>query len=58
MGIYINNKVIMQKEKEDRDNRSKANMMLQIAEKELKIQKLQSQNASMMLEIAMLKGGK
>lgn len=57
MGVYINNKVIMKIEKEKQDQMTKANMLLQLAEKEMKIQKLQGQNSTIMLEIAMIKGG-
>lgn len=57
MGVYINNKIILQKAKEKQDKMTNANMMLQIAEKEMKIQKLQGQNSTIMLEIAMIKGG-
>lgn len=57
MGIYINNKVILQKEKEREDELTKANMMLQLADKETKLQNLQNENATIMLEIAMIKGG-
>lgn len=57
MGVYINNKVVMKIEKEKQDEMIKANMLLQLAEKEMKIQKLQGQNSTIMLEIAMIKGG-
>lgn len=57
MGVYINNRVILQQEKEKADEITKANMMLQLAEKETEIQNVEMQNASMMLEVAMLKGG-
>lgn len=57
MGIHINNKVIMAIKKEKQDEFTKANMLLQLAEKEMKIQKLQGQNSTIMLEIAMIKGG-
>lgn len=57
MGIYINNRILMEKEKERADETTKANMILQLAEKEMEIQNIKMQNANMMLEIAMLKGG-
>ena len=58
MGIYINNKVIMQKQKEKTDEVDKAMMMLEIADKEMKLQQIQMENATIMMEIAMMKGGK
>ena len=57
MGVYINNRILMEKEKEKADEITKAQMMLQLAEKETEIQNIEMQNASMMLEVAMLKGG-
>lgn len=57
MGVYINNEVINEKKKKEHDKMVNANMMLQIAEKEAKIQKLQGQNSAIMLEIALIKGG-
>lgn len=47
----------MEREKEKQDEMEKANMMLQLAEKEMEIQNLKIENATIMLEIAMIKGG-
>jgi len=55
MGVYRNNKIIMQKEKEEQDELDKAQMMLEIAGKEVKIQNLTLENANILLEIAMAK---
>ena len=55
MGVYRNNKIIMQKEKEEQDELDKAQMMLEIADKEVEIQNLTLENANILLEIAMAK---
>lgn len=48
----------MQKQKEKTDEVDKAMMMLEIADKEMKLQQIQMENATIMMEIAMMKGGK
>lgn len=57
MGVYINNKVILQQEKAKQDELDKAQMMLEIADKDVKIQNLIQENAGILMEIALLKGG-
>ena len=57
MGVYINNEVILQQEKEKQDELDKAQMMLEIADKDVKIQNLIQENAGILMEIALLKGG-
>lgn len=57
MGVYINNEVILQQEKEKQDELDKAQMMLEIADKDVKIQNLTQENAGILMEIALLKGG-
>ena len=57
MGIYINNRILMEKEKEKQDELDKAQMMLEIADKDVKIQNLIQENAGILMEIALLKGG-
>lgn len=57
MGKYFSLEIVKKKEKEKTDELINANMMLQLAEKEMEIQNIKMQNANMMLEIAMLKGG-
>ena len=57
MGIYINNRILMEKEKEKKKELDKAQMMLEIADKDVKIQNLIQENAGILMEIALLKGG-
>lgn len=57
MGKYFSLEIIKKKEKEKQDEITQANMMLQLAEKEMEIQNLKIENATIMLEIAMIKGG-
>lgn len=57
MGKYFSLEIIKKKEKEQFDDFEKANMMLQIADKEMKIQQIQMENATIMMELAMIKGG-
>ena len=47
----------MEKEKEKQDELDKAQMMLEIADKDVKIQNLIQENAGILMEIALLKGG-
>ena len=57
MGKYFSLEIIKKKEKEQFDDFEKANMMLQIADKEAKIRQIQMENATIMMELAMIKGG-
>lgn len=57
MGKYFSLEIVKKKEKEKTDELMNANIMLQLAEKEMEIQNLKTQNATIMLEMAMLKGG-
>lgn len=43
--------------KKEDDELTKANIMLELAKKEMEIQQLAFENANIMLELAMLKGG-
>ena len=57
MGVYINNKIIMENMKKKDDEITKANIMFELALKEMEIQQLIMENANIMLEIVILKGG-
>lgn len=57
MGVYINNKIIYENMKKEDDELTIANIMLELAKKEMEIQQLAFENANIMLELAMLKGG-
>ena len=57
MGVYINNEVILQQEKEKQDELDKAQMMLEIADKDVKIQNLMQENAELKEALAILVGG-
>lgn len=46
-----------QREKDQAKVMADAQMMLQLAQKELEIQEIRNENAMIMLEIAMIKGG-
>lgn len=57
MGKYFSLEIIKKKEKEKTDAVAQSNLMLQLAQKEVEIQNIKQQNATIMLEMAMLKGG-
>lgn len=58
MGIYINNKIILEKEKVKANELEKAMIMLQLAQKEEELEDIKTENAYIMLELANLKEAK
>lgn len=56
-GIYINNKIITEKKEKEKQTAEQANTLLELAQKEAIIKKLEEENARIMLELATLKGG-
>lgn len=56
-GIYINNKIVTEKIEKEKQTAEQANTLLELAQKEARIKKLEEENATIMLELATLKGG-
>lgn len=57
MGKVVNQE-ILQKKQEEKDNELiQANMLLELAEKDARIEDLETQNAMILLEVANIKGG-
>ena len=56
-GIYINNKIITEKKEKEKQTVEQANTLLELAQKEARIKKLEEENAKILMEVAMLKGG-
>lgn len=56
-GIYINNKIITDKKNKEKQTVEQARTILELAEKEARIKKLEEENARILMEVAMLKGG-
>jgi len=55
--IYINNKIVTEKIEKEKQTAEQANTLLELAQKEARIKKLEEENATIMLELATLKGG-
>ena len=56
-GIYINNKIVTEKIEKEKQTAEQANALLELAQKEARIKKLEEENAKILMEVAMLKGG-
>lgn len=56
-GIYINNKIVTEKIEKEKQTAEQANTLLELAEKEARIKKLENENAKILIELATLKGG-
>lgn len=56
-GIYINNKIVTERIEKEKQTAEQANTLLELAQKEARIKKLEEENATIMLELATLKGG-
>lgn len=57
MPKVINKEMISKKQQEIIAEQEKANMMLELADKEARIKELEIQNANILLELATIKGG-
>lgn len=57
MGIYINNRIITEKKEKEKQTVEQAKTILELAEKEARIKKLEEENARILMEVATLKGG-
>ena len=56
-GIYINNKIVIEKIEKEKQTAEQANTLLELAQKEARIKKLEEENANILMEVALLKGG-
>ena len=56
-GIYINNKIVTERIEKEKQTAEQANTLLELAQKEARIKKLEEENAKILMEVAMLKGG-
>lgn len=56
-GIYINNKIVTEKIEKEKQTAEQANTLLELAQKEARIKKLEEENANILIEVALLKGG-
>ena len=56
-GIYINNKIVTEKIEKEKQTAEQARTILELAQKEARIKKLEEENAKILMEVAMLKGG-
>lgn len=57
MGKYVNHELIEEKEKEKIKTAEQSKTILELAEKETRIKKLEDENAKILMELATLKGG-
>ena len=57
MGKYVNHELIEEKEKEKIKIAEQSKTILELAEKETRIKKLEDENAKILMELATLKGG-
>ena len=57
MGKYVNRELIKEKEKEKIKTAEQSKTILELAEKETRIKKLEDENAKILMELATLKGG-
>ena len=56
-GIYINNKIVTERIEKEKQTSEQANTLLELAQKEARIKKLEEENANILMEVALLKGG-
>ena len=56
-GIYINNKIITERIEKEKQTSEQANTLLELAQKESRIKKLEEENSKILMELATLKGG-